>query len=278
MRLTRLTLLAAASLALAACAPKPPSAPAAVPPAGDVSSPVASDPAAMTPAQRLAAYVWHLREAKAADGSPLRELLDTPGRMLALRFEDGRISMLNGCNRMGGRASIEAGALHVSGIETTLMACADRRLMDMDRVAARVLEGRLAMSLGNGTSPSLQLSSEAGEVLLFEGEPTDETRYGHAGESVFLEVAAHTEPCHHPLIPNKQCLQVREVRYDAQGIRQPGGGDFEHFYEVIQGYEHEPGIRNVLRVKRYDIANPPADGSRHAWVLDSVTESARETP
>jgi len=42
------------------------------------------------------------------------------------------------------------------------------------------------------------------------------------------------------------------------------------------GYTHEDGVRNVVRVKRYTIANPPADASSNAYVLDMVVESANE--
>ncbi|HEY0334439.1 MAG TPA: DUF4377 domain-containing protein, partial [Stenotrophomonas sp.] len=42
------------------------------------------------------------------------------------------------------------------------------------------------------------------------------------------------------------------------------------------GYTHLQGVRNVLRVKRYTIPHPPADGSATAYVLDLVVESAQE--
>ena len=51
-----------------------------------------------------------------------------------------------------------------------------------------------------------------------------------------------------------------------------------NFYGDIEGYAHEAGIRNVLRVKRYTIKNPPADGSSLAYVLDMVVESGIVKP
>ncbi|MES1154129.1 MAG: DUF4377 domain-containing protein, partial [Rhodanobacter sp.] len=41
----------------------------------------------------------------------------------------------------------------------------------------------------------------------------------------------------------------------------------------IEGYVHEPGVRNVLRVKRYPLQRPPADAPSSAYVLDMVVES-----
>ena len=71
-----------------------------------------------------------------------------------------------------------------------------------------------------------------------------------------------------------QCLQVREVRYDDAG-RKTTTGEWGNFYGSIEGYQHEPGIRNVLRIKRYTVQNPPADASRYAYVLDMMVESER---
>ena len=59
------------------------------------------------------------------------------------------------------------------------------------------------------------------------------------------------------------------------GARTPVGdpGPFGNFYATIEGYTHEPGVRNVLRVDRYEIKDPPADAPSQAFVLDMVVES-----
>ena len=123
-----------------------------------------------------------------------------------------------------------------------------------------------------GDAPKLSLAADNGDTLVFTGEPTAETRYGSAGETVFLEVAAEAKPCSHPLIPNKQCLQVRERKYGQNGVVQ-STGEWQPLYQDIEGYTHEPGIRNVLRVKRFTLKNPPADAPSTAYVLDMVVES-----
>lgn len=280
MRLPRLSLLALASVAaLAACTapngelgnnPNPA-------PAGNETVSAPQLPAADVPT-RLRSHVWHLRDAKAADGSPISALMDTPGRMLGLRIDEDRIGLLNGCNHMGGSVRIQADTLEIGDITSTMMACDDRRLMDMDRTVARVLQGSMGMQLGGGQSPTLTLTSKDGEVLMFEGEPTDASRYGSEGETVFLEVAPDKVACADAMTPDKQCLQVRELEYDDNGLRRDSGGEFTAFHDVIQGFEHEPGMSQVLRVKRYDIANPQPSGPRQAWVLDMVVESGTAKP
>ena len=76
------------------------------------------------------------------------------------------------------------------------------------------------------------------------------------------------------MIPDYRCLHVREIAYDDQGLK-IGEGEWQFFYQEIEGYTHEPGVRNVLRLDRFNVANPPADGSSIACVLDMVVESER---
>ena len=257
-------------IALAACAASAPEAasPAVGEPTGAADASVANDLAATLPR-----YHWRLQEAKAADGRRIGALFVRADKPLTLDFAAGRIGIGNACNRIGGGYALENDRLAVARLASTMMACSDPKLMALDREATSRLEGGLAAALEGGDPPRLTLTTASGDVLAFTGEPTAATRYGSAGETVFLEVAAQTRPCPHPLIPDKQCLQVRELRYDDQGLRTGTPGAFEHFYQDIEGYAHEPGIRNVLRVKRYPVKDPPADAPSTAYVLDMVVES-----
>lgn len=266
----RLALILVLPLALAACA-KPPHGESAAPPAS--AAPAASAEPAATDAAALSAYHWRLADAKDAKGQRIEALFVDADKPLRLDFADGRVSAGNTCNRMGSAYSVEGNQLKFERLTSTLMACADSRLMALDEQIGKRLEGASAFALRSGAAPTLTLTGGNGDVLSFKGEPTAETRYGGPGETVFLEVAAQTKPCSHPLIPDMQCLQVREIKYDAQGAKTGTDGAFENFYGNIEGYTHEPGIRNVVRVKRYTIKNPPADGSSLAYVLDMVVES-----
>ena len=107
------------------------------------------------------------------------------------------------------------------------------------------------------------------------GHATPETRYGSAGERLFLEVAPLKVACNHPLMPNATCLRVRDVRYGENGVK-TGEGEWRVFHGNIEGYEHREGTRNILRVNRYSLARNgqlPADAPSHAYVLDMVVES-----
>ena len=268
-------LLLALPLLLAACPARQAATDAAPPPPPD--APMAP-PAPQAPdlAAELPHFHWRLQDATDASGKRIDALFARAELPLQLDFRDGRIAVANTCNRMMGRYATSAGTLTVERLASTMMACVDPRLMALDREAGARLQGPLAMGLVAGDAPRLTLRNAAGDQLTFAGTPTPETRYGGPGERIFLEVAAQTAPCSHPLIPDMQCLQVRELQYDDKGLKVGDPGPFGNFYATIEGYTHEPGVRNVLRVDRYEIKDPPADAPSQAFVLDMVVESAIE--
>ena len=259
-------LILALPLALAACA-KPPQGEPATPAA---ETPTATASAAPANASALSANHWRLTDAKNAQGQRIDTLFANADKPVQLDFVDGRVGVGNTCNRMGGSYSVAGDELMFDRMASTMMACSDARLMALDQEVGKRLEGSLKFAQSADT---LTLTTASGDVLTFTGEATAETRYGGPGETVFLEVAAQTRACSHPMIPDKQCLQVRELQYDDKCVNTGTDGAFGNFYQDIEGYAHEPGIRNVLRVKRYTIKNPPADGSSLAYELDMVVES-----
>ncbi len=255
--------------ALAACT-EPPQAEPATPPA--LAAPTTATPPPAD-AAALSAHHWRLTDAKDARGQRIDALFVDADKPLQLDFAEGRVGVSNTCNRMGGAYSVEGGRLKVGRMVSTQMACADARLMALEREIGERLEGASTLALQSGDAPTLALTTGNGDVLTFNGEPTAETRYGGKGETAFLEIAAQTRPCSHPLIPGMQCLQAREIEYDAQGVKTGADGVFQNLYEGIEGYAHEPGVRNVLRVKRYERDPVPADASPTVYVLDMVVES-----
>lgn len=239
-----------------------------------VASCVATPPApASTGTAALTAYHWQLHDATDRNGKRIDALFARPQLPLQLDFRDGRLSVANACNRLGGGYRIEGGRLALGPMAQTLMACADPSLAKLDEAIGTRLQGRPRIEVGSGGEPHLRLATDAGDRLDFVGQPTAETRYGSAGETVFLEIDAQTQPCSHSLIRDSRCLKVRERRYDASGLAVGTPGEWHALYQEIEGYMHQPGVRNVLRIKRYTIKNPPADAPAQAYVLDMVVES-----
>ncbi len=234
--------------------------------------------AAATPidGKLLGASHWQLEAATDGAGKRIDALFVRADKPVTLDFADGRLAVGNACNRLAGGYTLAGSEMTVPRMASTMMACPDEALMALDQAVGSRLEGVLKIEQLDAST--LRLATATGDVLSFRGEPTAETRYGGPGATVFLEVDARTKPCPHPLIPGKQCLQVREVRYDDQGLEQGKRGEFGNFYDGIEGYAHEDGARNVLRVKRYEVKNPPVDASSQAYVLDMVVESEAARP
>ena len=258
-------------LALAACTK----------PAQDATPAATAEPAAAaapaTPAvdagASLPTHHWQLTDAKGADGKRIDGLFVRADSPVQLDFADGRVSVSNTCNRMSGGYTLAGDQLTFTPMASTMMACPDPALMALDQDVGKRLEGTSTFAVQPGAAPVLTLTSATGDVLTFTGVPTPETRFGGPGERVFLEIAPQPKACSHPLIKDMKCLQVREIKFDDNGLRTGSPGEFQPLYQDIEGFAHEAGTRNVVRVNRFTIANPPADGSSVAYVLDMVVES-----
>lgn len=276
-------------LALAACSqssqPEPPAETleSAAAPASAPAAPTATPSAATDTKAQLASHHWLLTAATDASGQRMDVLFVRPDKPLQLDFSDKGLAISNTCNRMHGPFTVKQGTLHIGNLASTLKACSGH-LMAMGQAVQMLLHGDLALSLDSGAdTPSLTLTTEDGTQLVFEGELTAAARYGSPGETVFLEVAPQTVACidaepeanaeDKPAAEQPQCLKIRQVHYNDKGIRTEQIGEWHPLAWDIKGYSHKQGVRNVLRVKRFNITNASADGPKRAYVLDLVVES-----
>ena len=242
-------------------------------------------------AATLEAYHWQLREVRNQQGQPQSGWTLPPApaaadaapsataRTVVLNFAQNQVSVGRLCNALSAGYSLQGNALHIGPVRGTLMACPDSAAMVLEQQVGQRLpqasQWRIATPPAQGgatPAPVLTLVFADGGQWVLEGAPTDATRYGSAGERMFVEVAPQRVACSHPLIPNYQCLQVRKIEYDGQGLK-TRVGPWENSYGEIKGYTHQPGVRNVLRIQRYPVANPPADAPSHVDVLDMTVES-----
>jgi hypothetical protein len=77
-------------------------------------------------------------------------------------------------------------------------------------------------------------------------------------EVIVLEVAPHLVDCVGEMVD--RCIQVRS----------PGEEVWRTFYDPIEGFQREEGVRYTLEVGRRAVLNPPADGSSYAYRLIRV--------
>ena len=224
-------------------------------------------------AQTLHDHRWTLRRATDAQGKSIPAL--AVGAPIVFAFDAGRIAIQGACNNMNSGYDLSAdGQLKLGRLAATMKAC-EPALMQADSALAKLLAQPLKAEFTAGLVPTLHLTTPAHEMLAFVGQPTLASLYG-APTRMFLEVAAQTVPCQPGAGAPTKCLQVRERQFDAQGLPVSTPGDWRAFYGGIQGYTHQPGVRNVLRIDRYTRTNVPADASRTLYVLDMVVESAQE--
>jgi heat shock protein HslJ len=250
-------------------APAPAPSPASAAPAAPGNVPRRTADAALVRA--LQDHDWTLRAATDAAGQPV-DILLLPGHPFVMSFKGSGLSVRGGCNSLNGRWRLSPqNALQVSGTASTQMAC-EPALMNADAALAKALAEPLQARVEPGAVPVLKLVTRAQQTLSFEGRRTLTSQLG-APTRVFLEVAAQRVPCTPALMPPTTCLQVRELRFDDQGLRADPPGPWQAFYSEIQGYTHVPGTSNVLRINRYTRQQPPADASRYVYELDLVVES-----
>jgi heat shock protein HslJ len=227
-----------------------------------------ADPAVV---RALQDHHWTLQTASDAAGRPIEALLPA-GHPIVMSFVDARLSIRGACNQMNGAWRLSPQTqLMIGRLAATMKAC-ETALMAADSALAAALEQPLGVEVTRGTTPSLRLSTTAQQTLTFSGQPTLRSLYGPP-KRIFLEVAAQTVDCKLPSGATGSCLQVREVRYDDRGLRKDPPGPWRPFKDSIDGYTHTAGVRNVLRVDRYERKPPPAGRTSVAYVLDLVVES-----
>lgn len=236
----------------------------------------------MSAQQTLQAYHWNLISTITPDGNTVPAWTSKDPQFnhpLALNFIDGRVAIENLCNPLSASYAITERDIDFSQVASAMRMCADQDLMQYEQQVANLLPTATDWSLAssdqtqdNPAAPVLTLHFENGEKWRLSGKQTNETIYGSAAETVFLEIAPQTEIC--PQSRNN-CLKVRSVNYDASGMK-TGMGEWVLFQpNAIEGYNHEPGVSQVIRTNRYQIKNAPAGSANYAYEFDMVVESGR---
>lgn len=286
-RIVQLASIAAAAAMLTACAAPgtnpPPPAPVVTNPTTPTPPPVAPLPAptpAANAAQLLTQYTWALTQVTGADAQLRNDWLIADKAAPVLQFTKNQVNVQNLCNVINATYSTNLDKLEVKQPISTMRACVDDARMLQERKV--ILQLPLAQryevfNMTDGSPIRLKLHFADGMRWELMGSPTPETRYGSAGERMFFEVAPEKVACNNPVMRNAQCLRVRELTFDNKGIKRTTG-DWRVLQGNIEGYNFEPGLRNVLRVNRYSMAKNgvlPADAPRYTYVLDMIVESER---
>ena len=232
-------------------------------------------------APTLQSHHWKLQQALTPQGAldqqwQIPASSRHPARSIELDFsDDQRIHVSRLCNTINGGYSVQDEKISVNRLAATMIACNDNALMQLEKNVAsqlpKVRTWHIAEIDADTAAPTLELQFDSGAKWLLTGVPTHETLYGNS-ERIFLEIAPEKLTCSRPPLPASNCLKVREVKYSEQGVKQTSG-PWINYDASIEGYQHQPGVRNILRVKRFTRDPARTDISKYIDVLDLVVES-----
>ena len=210
--------------------------------------------------QTLSAYQWSIN----TENAP---------KPIVLNFgTDGRLSISTSCNSLASDWKVENNQIVSGNMISSMMACPENS-MKQEGTAASWFDNRktpFVLNLDNREQPTLTLITKTGEKVVLTGSMTPEAKYNSAGETIFLEISPETKEC--TGVAKQTCLQVREIKYSESGIKTQVDKDWTLFYDKIDGFNHTPNERQIIRVKRFELKNPAADQSKYAYVYDMAVE------
>ena len=171
--------------------------------------------------------------------------------LMTLDIKQDRIAAYAGCNRMFGSVSMSGDHLVVGNLASTLMACFGG-LGEKEMQLKQLLYSQPQVELSEN---ELVLSNN--EVrYVFEKMPDMDK-----GITRFIYVAPEKAQC--VGVAPMECLQIRESEDEPWTL----------YYGNIEGFEFQEGNAYRLRIKEFDVPNPPADASSKRWILDMIVET-----
>lgn len=122
----------------------------------------------------LSQHQWQLEKATDDDGRFIQALFARQDKPLELGFRNGHVHVANACNVLNGSVVIDAGKLSVKQMISTMMACADPAVGNLDRAISSRLEKPSEFRIdGDATPPTLTLVTADGDTLVFNATDPD---------------------------------------------------------------------------------------------------------
>lgn len=227
----------------------------------------------------LSRHRWTLMSATDANEKPMPEFADINSQV-NLVFNQDTLSYSVGCNMVSAAYELQGHALSTEEVMSTKMSCSD---LDMaENTLNTLMLGSSELKMEQGESPVLTQFTDDDVTLVWSGKLTPQAKYNSKGETLFWAVNAKEVNC--DMNGEKQCLQVRPVTYNDQGVK-VREGKWRVFAGEIDGYQHDGMHEEVLRLQRYrletnelieadETTENDTDHEKYAYVLDAVIESA----
>lgn len=218
----------------------------------------------------LQSYDWKLNNATSKD--PItwgNSYLQAQKDKVTLNFNQNHMNYSVGCNQLSSQYSLSKNILQPVGTGvSTLMDCGE--LQAAEQWLAKQLQSPSELQImETQVNAILSQTTADGSWLQWVGKLKPEVKYGK-GTTVFLEVKPKWQYCDN--VTDRKCLEVRDIHYDAQGLK-TAVGKWYLLDAPIMGYRHDESAQRVLRLSRY--RTPPTDtkGYGSLYVLNSVIET-----
>lgn len=224
----------------------------------------------------LSRHRWTLIDATDATNESVTELIDIKNQVtLSFNQYQGQptLSYSVGCNTISATYQLKGYTLTTEDEMSTKISCSN--LDAAENLLNTLMLSKSELKLDQGESVILTQFTKESDTLVWSGRLTAQAKYNSKGETVFWAVDSKKIPC--DASDSKQCLQVKPIVYDDQGIK-VSEGKWRVFVGEIDGYQYDGKHRETLRLQRYQLEdselpkNATADES-YDYVLDAVIES-----
>ena len=218
----------------------------------------------------LQSYDWQLNNINSTDPITWNgSYLQTQNGKVTLNFNQNHITYNVGCNQLSNQYSLSKNSMQPIGKGiSTLMGCGE--LQASEQWLAKQMQSPSELQImETQVDAVLSQTTADGSWLQWVGKLKPEVKYGK-GETVFLEVKPKWQYC--DKVTDRKCLEVRDINYDAQGLK-TAVGQWYLLDAPIINYRHDESAQRVLRLTRY--RTPPTDtkGYGNLYKLDSVIET-----
>ena len=218
----------------------------------------------------LQSYDWQLNNINSTDPITWNgSYLQKQNGKVTLNFNQNHITYNVGCNQLSNQYSLSKNTMQPIGTGiSTLMGCGE--LQTPEQWLTKQMQSPSELQIMETQVDAVLWQTTAdGSWLQWVGKLKPEVKYGK-GETVFLEVKPKWQYCDN--VTDRKCLEVRDIHYDAQGLK-TAVGQWHLLDAPIMGYRHDESAQRVLRLTRY--RTPPTDtkGYGSLYQLDSVIET-----
>jgi heat shock protein HslJ len=218
---------------------------------------------------------WELVRWQRPDGT----LRDIPhgdnGQPIIFDFNDGidspqgTVSGTSGCNRFTGGYGKTSTGIRFDRIAGTRMACPGRAWSSNRRCSRRWRRRSPRSARSRRQAPPGGRSSGRRPMVIC-----------CSSSSVKAWAGAVRRSMRHPA---RKIVYIDSQRVECSGVgkmqcyrwRESPDAPWQLWYGAIEGLDFEPGVSYKLRVREYQVPNPPADASSIRWQLLDVEERSR---